>query len=264
MKGIQLLLFSISFYSLSLSAQSDTLFLTNGKIIHCTIGKMGIDNVRYSIDGTQKFQKISNNEVRDYYIGDDFFNMNPEKRMGYETVFEVNGYSKDEIFRGVLKWIMGNQKEVLSDGIAMANEENTIVVGNLYTGKFAIPDFATVALGIADDIAFLEGKKTSGEHTYQLNYQVKIRAKDNRLKLFIADMQLVSNLDKLYDRPFIELFYRRFTQSGQSTQNLENIRQIKELLQSQIKSIQKYVEQVRNDDVLKAEIVKTMLSDDAW
>lgn len=264
------LIFILVFFSLTIqsySAHQDTLFLKTGETINCTIGKLGRKNTYYLEPNSLGIQKIKTDEIEDFIFGDNFFTMNKDKRFEYESVYYFEGFSKDEIYRAVLDWVMLNQKYFLSDGIYYSNDEFKIVLGTLYTRDFFHMDLYSIMDAIGAVSSTLSTEPVSDEdiniNTYSVNYEITMRAKDGRMKLYISNLTLVGS-ENPDPWPFIDLYNKRLNREGQTTVNYETIKKIKEILKEQIASIESHVKYVRLYGTWEDNLIKNMLLDDNW
>lgn len=237
----------------TLYAQRDTLYFKDGSKRVGTIGTFGSKNYRFLEIGGSKYEKINNDDVTDYYIGDNFFVMSDNKRMEAEFIYELPGYNRDDIYRAVVDWILANQKLIYPNGIQITNKENAIVIGSLFSQEYYRLDFAAL-------VDALEGVIS----TYSINYTIKMRAKEGKLKLYISDIEAVNSIDLQRNFPFIDLYKRRVNKEGKQTNNLREIKIIKALLEGQLLSIGNYVEYFRLNDTYEANLIKSMLMDNEW
>jgi len=234
-------------------AQKDTLYFIDGSKKAGSIGRVGINNFRFLELGDNKYQKIKREQIKDYTFSDDLFQMNDDKRMEVVKVYSLEGFRKDEIFRAMQDWIKVNQKLIFFNGIQLSNEEYAIVIGSLSTQEYFRLDLETVSKAL-DGIA----------NTYRIHYTIRMRAKEGRLKVYIYDINIVNNIDPLFQKPFIELYRRRVNKDGLASLNLKEIKTIKALLKTQLLSIQDHAEYVRLNDTIEANLIKIMLADDEW
>ena len=237
----------------SLKAQRDTLFLTNGNVIPCTIGRVGSNTIRFLERGAAAYEKIDADKVNDIIIGDDFFTMTEDRRFVASTVIGIEGFSKEEIFEAAVDWVQVNQRTFRWNGIHYANEQHFILQGSMNTREFTNLDLPTITSLVSGEIL-----------TYYIAYDIKLRAKDNKMKVYIDNLEIVSTLDYVSNRDFSELFRRRLTASGKPTNNMLVIQKVKDILAHQLEEIKQHVAFVRLNGTWERNLIESLLRDDDW
>ena len=231
---------------------SDTLWLHDGSAISCTIGRIGMNNYVYSTgDG---YKKIKIDKVRDYSISDRMFFFNNDKEIEFELLMEVPGTTKDELYRAVKDWVWANREQFIFGDFSYTNKNQGILLGTLYSRDFYDIELINVLEAFSgEDISY-----------YTFNYDVAIRVKNNRLKIYFSNMNLIHSRTPEFDRNAAELFRKRVNKDGSPTKNMKVILKMQKLINEQVDAIRDHVEKVKKKDTWEENTIKWFLLNDNW
>jgi len=252
------LLFSFLYFTLIVFSQEtlktrDIICLENGDTIETRIIRVNNRKIYYYHPETFKISEISRDKVQNYYFNDDFFQTNKIGELQHSKVVKMEGFNKDEIYRAIKDWFFVNSRNI-GDGIILDDPEHFILLGVINTSDYFKLDFLTV-LSFVDDNPQI--------NTYTLRYNVNIRIKDNRFKVYITDFAVQSNMT-IYDKLLKRTYEKRKTKGGDITIHGREIMNIKEMITNQISKIKEHCLLVQLNDTYHNRIVKQALMDDDW
>jgi len=140
------------------------------------------------------------------------------------------------------------------NGIFLDDKENFILAGKLNTSSYLKADFITVMSAMSNE---------SDVQTYSLTYNLYIRVKDDRFKIYITDFGIQSNLN-VYEKLLTKTYEKRKTKEGATTIHSDEINDLKTMLKAQIEEIKGHCVLVRENDTYHNRLVKMALLDDDW
>ncbi len=257
MKRLTLFL-SLLYFTLSVSSQEtlkirDIIYLKNGETIETRIIRVNNRKIYYYHPKTYKISEISRDKVLKYDFNDDFFQTNKIGNLQHSEVIKMDGFNKDEIYRAIKDWFFVNSRSK-SDGIFLDDSEHLILLGLINTSDYIKLDFLTVLS------AFDDNPQTN---TYTLRYNVNLRIKDNRFKVYITEFAVQSNMT-IYDKLLKRTYEKRKTKDGVITIHGREIENLKTMITKQISEIEEHCKLVRLNDTYHNRIVKQALMDDDW
>jgi len=170
--------------------------------------------------------------------------MGDDGRMTANFVYDLPGYSSEEIYRALIDWLHINQSIVFSGGVNFTSEENKIVVGSLFTQEFFVLDLITIASAV-----------NGVTNSYEIRYDVLMRAKDGKVKITLKNVEAFSTSSNV-SKPLIELYKKRGNKDGKPTVNYTAIKKIKTLLTQQMTEIESHASYVRANDTYQGRIIK--------
>lgn len=231
----------------------DIIYLTNGKTIETRIIRVNNRKIYYYDPNTYAIIDISKKNVKKYEFNDDFFQTNRQGKLDHREVVRIEGFYKDEIYRAIKDWFQVNSRRYGS-GVFLEDTTHKIIMGNVNTAEYMKLDFITVMTAISDE---------NDLQTYTLYYDVNVRIKDNRFKIYIMDFEISSN-NSIYDKPLLRSYEKRKTKVGVNTIHGTELKNLKEMIKRQIAEIKNHCELVRLNDTYHNQIVKQALKDDDW
>ena len=231
----------------------DIIYLNNGQIIETRIIRVNNRKVYYYEPKTFELIEIDRDEVKNYEFNDEYFKTNTIGKLEHIEVVRVDGYNKDEIYRAIEDWFIMNSRTYLN-GIFLDDKENFILAGKLNTSSYLKADFITVMSAMSNE---------SDVQTYSLTYNLYIRVKDDRFKIYITDFGIQSNLN-VYEKLLTKTYEKRKTKEGATTIHSDEINDLKTMLKAQIEEIKGHCVLVRENDTYHNRLVKMALLDDDW
>ena len=132
---------------------------------------------------------------------------------------------------------------------------NSILLGAVNTDHYIKMDFLTVMSALDSD--------ASTNNSYTLRYDVNVRIKDNRFKIYITNFAIQSDLI-IYGKALNRTYEKRKSKDGAVTIHGKEIETIKNMIKTQILEIKDHCEYVRKFDTFHNRIVKQALMDDDW
>lgn len=232
----------------------DYIYLKNGDSIITKIARVTNKKIFYfKTPVTFEVKAILKEKVKGYQFNDEFFQTNEQGNLGHNEVVSVEGYRKDEIYRAIKDWIKINSRSFYG-GIRLEDEEHFIFLGTINTPDYLKNDMVTLMSAIDDQ---------PGIQTYSLKYDITIRIKDNRFKIYISYLRIedkVFNSDKFLRR----LYETRCEKDGQQTIQEKEIMRLKSSITKQIQDIRHHCESIREEDEFHRKVVSYILMDNDW
>lgn len=232
----------------------DIIYLKNEDVISTQIVRVGANKIHYYDPETFEIVNIRLKDVEDYEFNNYYFYTNAEGRMEHSRVVNLSGYNSDEIYRAITEWFTINSL-FFFNGIYFEDYENNIIIGHISTDEYFKLDFWSF-MSLIDD-------KENELWTYSISYYIKVRIKDERLKIYISDFD-ISNNETFEIKTLKDIYGKRKTVLGEKTESGSEISNLIESLNIQIAEIRDHCEIVRNRDIYYEKIVSEMLVDDDW
>ena len=173
---ISFVMITLNMFSQEPSKSLDVIYLNNGEIIETRIVRVNKRKVYYYDPKTYGIVEVSKEDVKDYEYNDEYFKTGVSGNLGHSEVVKISGFSKGEIFRAINDWFFVNSKG-LANPLLIDDDVNFILLGAVNTNEYIKMDFLT-AMAVLDD-------DPSTTNNYSLRYDVYVRVKDNRFKVFI-------------------------------------------------------------------------------
>lgn len=254
-----MLIFFAAFFTQPVLSQINTkkldyIFLKNGDTIATRIARVTNKKVFYfKTPYTFEIKNISKDEIKTYEFNDDFFQTNSIGNLAHTEIVNVDGYRKDEIYRAIKDWIIVNSKSHYGN-IRLQDQEHFILLGTINTPEYFKNDFIT-AMSVLNDQSVVQ--------TYSLQYDLIIRIKDNKFKIYISGFSIdgkITDADKLLK----SIYKKRYARDGGQTINAEEIMRLKKMITQQIQNITNHCKLIRKEDEFHKQVVKYSLMDDDW
>lgn len=257
MKNPLIVFFFISITTLLYSQDTkktlDIIYLTNGDIIKTRIIRVNNRKFYYTDPITYDISEISRKKVSNYEFNDDFFQTNLLGKLDHREVVRVDGYSKEEIYRAIKDWFLINARR-FGNGIFLEDTTHRIIMGSVSSAEYLKMDFVTVLTMVSDEDPL---------QTYSLVYDVNVRIKDNRFKIYTMNFEINGN-SVIYEKALFRSYEKRKTKDGINTIHATEIKELKDMISHQINQIKKHCEIVRQNDTYHNRVVKQALEDDDW
>lgn len=250
-----LLLFVSSLVLLSQEKEKtlDIIYFKDGKTIETRIVRVTNRKMYYHDPNTMEIVETHLKNIDNYEFNDEFFQTNLMGKLVHKEVVWVDGYKKDEIYRAIKDWFQVNSRK-FGSGIFLEDTAHFIIAGNVNTAEYLKLDFITVLTAMDNE---------SDLQAYTLYYDVFVRIKNNRFKIYIMDFE-ISNNNTVYDKPLLRSFEKRKTKDGIVTVHGNELKKLKDMIKGQIDQIKNHCELVRLNDTYHNQIVKQALQDDDW
>lgn len=231
----------------------DVIYLENGNTIETRIIRVSKRNIYYYHPKTFEIVDIKREKVTKYEFNDEFFQTNLIGKLDHREVVCVEDYKKDEIYRAIKDWFVVNSRRY-GGGVFLEDTTHRILLGTVNTSNYFKMDFITVVSAMSTDYDV---------QTYSLYYDVNVRIKDNRFKIYITNFEIKNN-NNIYEKPLLRSYEKRKTKEGVITVHGTEIINLKKMIAIQIYEIKEHCELVRKNDTYHNRIVKFALSDDDW
>lgn len=232
----------------------DYIFLKDGNTIETRIIRANNRKIYYTHPETFQITEVDMDEVKDYEYNDEYFYTNDLGELEHSEVVYLESYRKDEIYRAILDWFIVNSRHT-ENGIVLEDNEYFIILGRISTPNYLKMDFATV-MSLIDD-------NPNSYVSYSFNYDVNIRVKDNRFKIYINNFRIQNNA-LVYDKLLTRAYDKRKLKDGTTTIHMREITDIKNMIREQIDNIRNHCEDVRKFDTFHSRVIKAALVDDDW
>ena len=232
----------------------DIIYLKNEDVISTQIVRVGASKIHYYDPETLEIVNVRLKNVKDYEFNNYYFYTNAEGRMEHCRIVNLSGYNLDEIYRAVTEWFTINSS-IYFNGIHFEDYENNIIIGHLNTDKYFKLDFWSF-MSLIDD-------KEYEFRTYSISFYIKVRIKDERLKIYLSDFD-ISNNETSEIKTLKDIYGKRKTVLGIKTESGSEISNLIKGLNIQIAEIGDRCEIIRNRDIYYEWIVSEMLVDDDW
>jgi hypothetical protein len=226
--------------------------LENGKTIETRLIRVNKRHIYYHDPKTFEIIDIKRDKVQKYEFNDEFFQTNTIGKLEHKEVVKIEGFNSNEIYRAIKDWFIVNSKRI--GGAYLKDPENYILLGTINTSEYLKMDFATF-ISLMDEDQQIQ--------TYSLYYDVNVRAKNNRFKIYITNFEISSN-NSIYDKALLRSYEKRKTKEGINTVHGTEILNLKKMIANQITEIKEHCELVRKYDTYHNRIVKQALLDDDW
>ena len=248
-------LFFCTFYAFSQDPIKtlDIIYFENGDIVETRIIRVNRRDIYYYHPKSFEIIEVSRDKVKNYEFNDTFFKTNEIGKLEHREVVKVEGFNKDEIYRAIKDWFFVNSRAYYN-GILLEVPEHLIIAGALNTSDYFKADFISMMSIISNE---------SDVQTYTLTYELFIRAKNNRFKIYITNFAIQSNIN-VYEKLLTKAYEKRKTKLGATTIHYDEIEGLKEMLTAQIGKIKDHCELVRLNDTYHNRIVRLALQDDNW
>ena len=231
----------------------DIIYLVNGETIETRIIRVNKKNIYYYDPKTFGIVDIKRDKVKKYEFNDEFFQTNLIGELDHREVVWVEGYKKDEIYRAIKDWFLVNSRRY-GGGVFLEDTAHRILLGTINTSNYLKMDFITVMTILSDKY---------NVQTYSLYYDVNVRIKDNRFKIYITNFEIKNN-NNVYEKPILRSYEKRKTKEGVITVHGTEIINLEKMIATQISEIKEHCKEVRLNDTYHNQIVKQALMDDNW